>query len=226
MVRRPAGVEGAPGRRVFAVDSRPGHEHVRHVHVRTDLELLGLTDDRPEWQPYDGPLYLVCTHGRHDRCCALRGRPVAQALSRRYPERTWECSHVGGDRFAANLVVLPEGLYLGRIAADRVVAVVEDLAQGRLPAGHVRGRSSLPLPVQAAQHFAREALDRWAADDLRPVGQSGAGDDAWRVRFAQPDVEVVVRYDRAGDGEQRLLTCDAEEAKQPPLFRQVSLTLA
>lgn len=225
MVRRPAGVENGSGRRVFAVDSRPGHEHVRHLHVRTDLELLDLTDDGPEWQPYDGPLYLVCTHGRHDRCCALRGRPVAQALSHRHPERTWEASHVGGDRFAANVVVLPDGLYLGRIAAEEVVAVVDELAAGLLPAGHVRGRCSLPLPVQAAQQFAREALNAWGTGDLAPVAQEAAGQDAWRVRLSPPDVEVVVRFDRAGDGRRHLLTCDADEAKSAPLFQKVSLTV-
>jgi hypothetical protein len=225
MVRRPAGVEGDGGRQVFAVDSHPGHEQVRQLHVRGDVELLGLEWGGPHWQPYDGPLYLVCTHGRHDRCCALRGRPVAQALSRRHPERTWESSHVGGDRFAANLVVLPEGLYVGRVAADEVVALVDALAAGQLPAGHVRGRSSLPLPTQAAQQFARQELDRWAVADLVPVAQEGTGTDCWRVRFAEPDVEVVVRYDRRGDGSRHLLTCGADEPKTPPLFRQVSLTL-
>ena len=224
LVRRPAGVDVDAGRQVFAVDSLPGREQVRALHVRTDLELLGVTWEAAEWQPYDGPLYLVCTHGRHDRCCALRGRPVAQALSRRHPERTWESSHVGGDRFAANLVVLPEGLYVGRVAADEVVALVDALAAGRLPAGHVRGRSSLSLPTQAAQQFAREALDCWGNGELVPVGQEPAGTDAWRVRLGSPDVEVVVRYDRTGDGERHLLTCGADELKTPPLFRQVSLT--
>ena len=225
MVRRPAGIAGAPGRQVFAVDSRPGAERVLRRHVATDAELLRLGfGDGEGWEPYDGPLYLVCTHGRHDRCCALRGRPVAQALSRRHPERTWESSHVGGDRFAANLVVLPEGLYLGRLDGLDVAALVDGLSAGRLPAGHVRGRSSLPLPVQAAQAFAREALQRWGTDELRLVEQTGAGQDAWRVRLAEPDVEVVVRYDRRGDGDARTLTCGAEEAKRAPVFRQVSLS--
>lgn len=224
MIRRPAGVAGGAGRTVFAVDSRPGHEGVRTRQVDRDAELAQLSFDGAGWQPYEGPLYLVCTHGRHDRCCALRGRPVAQALSRRHPERTWEASHVGGDRFAANLVVLPEGLYVGRVAAEEVVALVDGLAEGRLPAGQVRGRSSLPLPTQAAQQFAREALGRWGAAELLPVAQEGAGTDCWRVRLAQPEVEVVVRFDRAGDGERHLLTCGAQERKTPPLFRQVSLT--
>ena len=228
MVRRPAGIEGGPGRQVFAVDSRPGAERVVRRHVLDDAELTRLEPpydhDAAGWEVVDGPLYLVCTHGRHDRCCALRGRPVAQALSRSHPEQTWESSHVGGDRFAANLVVLPEGLYLGRLDGLDVAHVVDQLAAGRLPAGHVRGRSSLPLPVQAAQSFAREALDRWGADELRLVRQSGAGPDAWRVQLGDPDVEVVVRYDRRGDGDARALTCAAEEHKRAPVFRQVSLT--
>jgi hypothetical protein len=221
MVRRHGGGGTTELRQVLLVDSRPGRESVQRQ-VVTDLELasLGLAAG---WLPYDGPLYLVCTHGRHDRCCALRGRPVAHALTRRFPDRTWESSHVGGDRFAANVVVLPEGLYLGQVAEEDAVAVVEALAAGTLPAGLVRGRSSLPLPVQAAQQFAREALGCWGTGDLALVSQRGAGEDAWAVRLAAPDVEVVVRYDRTGGG-QHLLTCDAEQAKPVPLFRQVSLT--
>lgn len=225
LVRRPAGVPDEAGRWVFSVDSRPGREQVLARHVDADAELLSLAPADPTgWEPYDGDLYLVCTHGRHDRCCALRGRPVAQALAAQHPDRTWESSHVGGDRFAANVVVLPEGLYLGQVEAGAAVRVIAELAAGRLPPGHVRGRSSLPLPTQAAQHFARVALGRWGTDELGVVAQEGAGPDAWRVRLAAPDVEVVVHYDRGADGEHHLLTCDADAAKPVPVFAQVSLT--
>ena len=238
LVRRPATRGTAPrsaddhGRHVFAVDSRPGHERVLTRHVPDDAELVHLVPpfgDAPAdgWTPVQDPLYLVCTHGRHDRCCALRGRPVAGALVRHAPDRTWECTHIGGDRFAANLVVLPEGLYLGRIEVDEVVRVVEGLAAGALPAGRVRGRSSLSLPAQAAQQFARDATARWRADDLQPVVQEASGTDTWRIVLAGPggpQVEVVVCYDRGGDGSASLLTCGALEARTAPLFRQVSLS--
>ena len=236
LVRRPHGTLDEAGRWVFVVDSRPGVERVHARHVQDDAALVELlagalptgaaADDRTGgWAEVAGPLYLVCTHGRHDRCCALRGRPVARALAACEPERTWECTHVGGDRFAANLVVLPDGLYLGRVEADEVVQVVRDLAAGTLPAGRVRGRSSLSLPAQAAQHFARESSGRWGRDDLTPAVQEAAGNDRWRVVLAGPggpDVEVVVRYDRDGDGTSQLLTCGALEAKAAPLFRQVT----
>ena len=225
LVRRPAGVPCQDGRWVFSIDSRPGRERVLARHVSTDAELLDLAPADPAgWSAYDGDLYLVCTHGRHDRCCALRGRPVAKALATEHPDRTWESSHVGGDRFAANLVVLPEGLYLGQVEAGAAVRLLAELAEGRLPPGHVRGRSSLPLPTQAAQQFAREALGRWGTTELGLLSQEVAGTDTWRVRLGAPDVEVVVRYERSTDGERHLLTCDADESKPVPVFRQVSLT--
>ena len=153
---------------------------------------------------------------------------MGRALEERWPELVWECSHVGGDRFAANVVVLPAGTYLGRVEPDEVARVVEELSAGLLPAGRVRGRSSLPLPTQAAQAFAREALGRWGVGDLDLVRQEGAGPDAWRVRLGGhadgtgPEVEVVVRYDRRGDGERHVLSCD-DDPKVAPVFRQVSL---
>ena len=238
LVRRPRVVPDGDGRWLYAVDSRPGRERVLARHVEDDAELAhlvapfddSLDDHGPDgWHGHDGPLYLVCTHGRHDRCCALRGRPVAQALARVEPERTWECTHIGGDRFAANLVVLPEGLYLGRVEVDEVVGLVHGLEEGLLPAGRVRGRSSLSLPAQAAQQFAREDTGRWARRDLHPVVQEAAGPDRWRVVLAGPggpDVEVVVRHDRSGDGGEHLLTCGALEAKHAPVFRRVALVAA
>ena len=229
LIRRHEGAVTAGGRQVYAVDARPGVERVLGRVVADDAELLALVPpydvaEADGWEVVDEPLLLVCTHGKHDRCCAVRGRPVAHALAARWPEGTWECSHVGGDRFAANLVVLPQGLYLGRVTPGEVVGLVEDLQAGLLPRGRVRGHSGLPLPTQAAQQFARERLDRWSTDDLAPVVQEHAGTDRWRVRLAgTPQVEVVVRYDRAGDGDPQVLTCGAAEAKVAAVFRLVEL---
>lgn len=228
LVRRPAGVADQDGRWVFAVQSRQGLERVLARHVEDDAELVdlqppysGLPDG---WAEEPGPLLLVCTHGRHDRCCALRGRPVAQALAAEHPERTWECSHVGGDRFAANLLVLPDGLYFGRVAADEVLDLVAALAAGDLPYDRLRGRSSLPLPVQAAQQFAREQLGRGRRDDLPLLTQQDAGPDSWRVRLGgEPQVDVLVRYDRGGEGGAHVLTCGAGQTKLAPVFRLVEL---
>jgi hypothetical protein len=226
LLRHPRGVPCPPGRNVFVVDSRPGHESVLRRHVVDDAALCrdALTPDGA-WAPVDGPLLLVCTHGRHDRCCAVRGRPVAGAVAQRWPDRTWECSHIGGDRFAPNVVVLPHGFYLGRLDPDDAVEALTALHDGRLPLDHLRGRSSLPLPVQAAQHFARTQLGRDAVDDLQPARQDADGTDTWRVTLAGtagPDVEVRLRFERDAVGPAHL-TCDSTQARVAPQFTCLAL---
>ena len=79
---------------------------------------------------------------------------------RRYPEFTWECSHLGGDRFAATMLVLPEGLCYGRVDSTDSADLVRLYLEGRLDNRFLRGRTSLPHAVQAAQYFAREAIWR------------------------------------------------------------------
>jgi hypothetical protein len=96
------------------------------------------------------PLVLVCTHGVHDVCCALRGRPVASALASRWPELVWECSHVGGDRFAPNLVVLPDGFYYGNLDPESALATVESHLGGTVLPDRLRGMARFVPPVQAA----------------------------------------------------------------------------
>ncbi|MEP6629313.1 MAG: sucrase ferredoxin, partial [Lapillicoccus sp.] len=69
--------------------------------LRLDLEALGRGDRAGTvaslpWLAPSDPILLVCTNGRHDVCCAVRGRPVALAGQETHPGRVWECSHTGG----------------------------------------------------------------------------------------------------------------------------------
>ena len=116
-----------------------------------DLEVSTLATTAPRgWELTDEPFFGVCTHGRHDACCAIRGRPVAAALAAAEPDATWEVSHIGGDRFAANLLVLPEGLYYGGLDPATVVTVAATHRRHGVDLEHLRGRSTWSMPVQAA----------------------------------------------------------------------------
>src|SRR5690606_7696048 len=117
------------------------------IHEVLDLDLAALGAGRsPGLTRVDDSLFCVCTHGRHDACCAERGRPVAAALEAAHPEQTWEVSHIGGDRFAANMVVLPHGLYYGRLDAVSALGVAGTHLAGGLDLDHLRGRSGLGMP--------------------------------------------------------------------------------
>lgn len=129
------------------------------------------------------PLLLVCAHGLHDTCCAMRGRPVAAALAERWPETTWECSHVGGDRFAANVLVLPDGAYYGNLSPASAVPVVASHLGGAVTPAHLRGLSTEPPLVQAAIVAAHADLGPAGARDLVGRGATQVAPDVWRVRL-------------------------------------------
>jgi hypothetical protein len=118
--------------------------------------------------------YLVCTNGARDPCCAIRGPAVAQALDRARPGHVYECSHLGGHRFAANVLVLPDGLCFGRLNARTAPALVHELDEGRLPLEHLRGRTSYEPEQQAAEILVRRELGLSGLDDLRLIGVSGS----------------------------------------------------
>ncbi len=135
--------------------------------------------------------YLVCTNGARDPCCAIRGPAVAAALERVRPGQVYECSHLGGHRFAANVLVLPDGLCFGRLDSRTAVALVEELEAGRLPLDHLRGRTALGPEQQAAEILLRRELGLTGLGDLRPVGVSGSERQA---RFARADGREVVAH--------------------------------
>jgi len=124
----------------------------------------------------DPELLLVCAHGRHDVCCATRGRPVAAALSARWPQATWECSHTGGDRFAANLIVLPDGACYGGLDPDSALDVVGRHQDHAPDPAYLRGRTGWPRPAQAALLAAHRAAPdaAWGSFVLRGVQSSGS----------------------------------------------------
>lgn len=151
--RRPA----TPRWRWFVAHSRVGHEALYHGEVSDPREYLDVALDGSDGQLDAGPLVAVCAHGRHDQCCAVRGRGAVAAIEAEFPESTWECSHLGGDRFAATMLILPEGLCYGHVDSTDSANLVRLYHDGRLDNTFLRGRTSLPHVVQAAQYFAREA---------------------------------------------------------------------
>lgn len=168
LIRRPERRDAA-GIHVVIADSRPGHESLRCavLAAHDDLAAVDLAD-ASFGEPVTGPLLLVCHHGRRDACCARLGRPLYEALvaaaGRGAPTAAaaagpvWQCSHVGGHRFAGNVVWLPEGITLGRVQPEDAGAVLAGARVGRIPLANLRGRSSHAPAAQAADGALRAEL--------------------------------------------------------------------
>ena len=128
-------------------------------------------------------------------------------------EWVWQSTHVGGDRFAGNLVTLPDGVYYGRVQPSEAWPVVEAALERRVHLPCYRGRSCHGFAAQAAERAVREATGMLAVSGVhvRKIAKAGEG---WR---AQVEVEGAV-YDvdvRREQGEPTHLTCSTAELKRP-----------
>lgn len=223
LIRRPGRREPVAIRQWAYVDTRPGRERAWWGTYDADEELLELPLDGTGGTASAEPIYLVCAHGRHDVCCAISGRPVAAALAALRPAATWECSHVGGDRFAANLVVLPHGLYYGFLDPQRAIEVVTAYERGQVVAQWLRGRAGFPAAVQAAQGFAREALDVHDVDELTPVESQALPEQMWRVSLSAACGVVDVTVRAALSPEAAFLTDASTRPERTRVFEVVEI---
>jgi hypothetical protein len=229
LVRRALRRSGATsGRRLLVAHAVGGWlETVRLDRVEdvTDLDLAGLGAGRsPGLERMSDPAYLVCTHGRHDACCAERGRPFAAALAALAPEQTWEVSHIGGDRFAANALVLPHGLYYGRLPSDAAARFAQEHANGRLDLEHLRGRSRYAFAVQYAEIELRRHLGdpRIEPFPLRSASREGP---VTSVVFEVDGASWRVEVESTTCASEQL-TCRAAAASPSPAHRVLTVAPA
>jgi hypothetical protein len=222
LIRRHGG-ESGPGLRVFAAAADPGASDGR-ARVESavvdgpdsllDLDLAGFASSGTLGLPaYDEELWLVCTNGRRDLCCADLGRTTTAALARRWPEGTWETTHLGGHRFAATLLALPSLVTLGRLLPHEAVEVCTDVAEGRVPVDHSRGRAGWPPVAQVADHHVRRELGLEPVEAIRVVAVDG-GDVTLSV--AGEDWRVTVT---TGEGEPRRQSCADDTLKATAVHR-------
>ena len=198
-IRRPGRTPRGAVRRWALVDTRDGAESLR-------------------WGTYDARRRPARPAARRLRRRARRPRrstssartasttPAARCAAGRSPRRSpqlrpgrvWECSHLGGDRFAANVLVLPAGLLYGRVLPF-AAAGVRRRGRGR------RGRRrAAARPDRAAgrprRRRSRSRTSTWRCAAVATCGSCSTGAGRRRrgdgaaatARTAQFDVAVRV----------------------------------
>jgi hypothetical protein len=170
-IRRPG--QASARRVVYVVTASERKQEVRRIDLE-DAGALAHVDLAQAGAVVDRQLVLVCGHGTRDACCALRGRAVFGALEAEVaPSDLWLSSHQGGHRFAANVLVLPAGIHLGRVATGNATHVVGEALDGRVALEHYRGRTAYTARQQAAERAVREAHGLVGLSDLRLVDETG-----------------------------------------------------
>ena len=229
-IRRPGKHEiGIPagGHHIGIADSRAGAATITWWRAH-DLAKIAeeLESGWPSRAPADierTPLFLVCAHGRHDACCALRGRPVVEALQAVRPGRVWETTHLGGDRFAPNLLVLPAGDLYGRVPPAIAAELADRIDAGEVLPAFMRGRIGLAPVAQAALVFAHDRLGIVARDALTVASVEKVDEALSRVEVMTPGgavfVTVVVETKAPAQ-----LTCRGPEGVRAREYRGVAIS--
>src|SRR6188472_1359366 len=174
-------------RRMLYVGScRPGEERFYALEFDRHDDLVdydfaaALLEGGTPGVPVEHPLFVVCTHGKRDRCCAKFGRPLYDQMKGKVDsEWVWQSTHVGGDRFAGNVVVLPEGLYFGRVGEEDLDPILDDYFEGRINLERYRGRSAYTFAVQAAELAVRKQTGLSGVDDVELVHVGREGEERW-----------------------------------------------
>jgi hypothetical protein len=206
----------------FAGSLRQGEKKVRVQFIKQqragDLRLFTIEGNRtlarsaPDYaalagaadRPVPDRLYFVCTHGQRDRCCSEFGMPVYRALRDRLGDRVWQTSHLGGHRFAPNVLVTPDAVLYGRVAAGAVDTFLAATESGAMAMDHARGRTCYEPAAQAAEILANE--------HATPLDVLPEGDSRWSVVFGHRTVRV------AGTPQAGLASCGDQRQKAGMVF--------
>lgn len=140
---------------------------------------------------------LVCTHGSNDKCCGTFGYPFYRELLSTVAAlgltgvRVWQCSHLGGHRFAPTIIDFPQGRYYGALDRNSLISLLTRVGDIGVFEKVYRGWARLPTPAQILE---RELILRhgWEWLDYAVSGKVLAQDPATRasrvsLSFQRPD---------------------------------------
>jgi hypothetical protein len=187
-----------------------------------DIDIAGvLSGDVEAGEPGPESLYLVCTHGRRDRCCALHGRGLWHALSQLdLNGELWQSSHQGGHRFAATMLYLPLGIHYGQLRAQHAEPLVAQHKRGEIfDLMFYRGQTRWERPVQAAEGWLREQLALLTFSDVELLSCSMHEGERWASRFRTNDgmLHTLTVEPRTGEVA-RMASCTAKTPSLPNYY--------
>jgi hypothetical protein len=193
-----------------------------HAELPTiDIDGL-LSGERDGGVPGPKAIYLVCTHGRRDRCCALHGVALWQAMNKLDLDgcELWQSSHQGGHRFAATMLYLPAGLHYGRLLPEEARALSEAHQRGELyDLARYRGQTRYGAAVQTMEVWLRQELEAMRIADVELLGCALEEGERWTSRFRTHDdmLHKITAEPRSGKKPRRA-SCASDEMSAPRYY--------
>ena len=166
--------------------------------------------------------YFVCTNGKRDICCARLGLKTYLQLRKMLSKRVWQITHLGGHRFAPNVLVLPNPVMYGRVFADDVANFVVQIESGKLDIDRVRGRPLYEPAAQAAEIYLLE--QGFSEGELVGLRQSQNGEiDVFECLFLKDGDTFSVKLRKASNALEIIASCGASTTKTHYPFEMLSV---
>ena len=187
-------------------------------------DLVSIVAQKPEYDDNIAkePVFVNCTNGLRDQCCALHGVPTYWALEKHFPGKVWESTHHGGHRFAANFMYLPDGLSYGRLRKENAAGVLQAALDGNIALNHFRGRTIYNEPIQAAEILLRKELNLTGIDAVRVTRAQELEPKRWRVDIEANERSNELLVEQQDTGNRVHLSCGDEKTSPVVDYRLVS----
>lgn len=166
---------------MVARDGRLWRGEFANYDAVVDVDILD-ADATQSLAPVDDHQYFVCTNGQRDMCCARYGLPTYARLRELVDRRVWQTTHLGGHRFAPNVLALPQGVLYGRVDPEDASLFVEAIENDTIAKPFVRGRSAFPPQAQVAEVLV----------DAKVLGLKGIDGDTVALETVDGDAAISV----------------------------------
>ena len=133
---------------------------LRHHTLNSYDAIVDLDIGKDPGELVESNTYFVCTHGTRDQCCARYGHRTWTVLNELSDGRSWQCSHLGGHRFAPNVLVLPQARLYGRVHAESAGRFFRLVEEQGIATTYLRGRSEFTPEEQVRELGLEPVRDR------------------------------------------------------------------
>ncbi len=209
---------------IFAINNLWEQPYTNHFILTDHKELLNFSEtalfSKTHENKFPDLIYLVCTNGKKDKCCSKFGVPVFKQLSQ-LAGNVWECTHVGGDRFAPNVLALPCCIFYGSLSIEDLPALVELTKEKKIFLKKYRGRSCNSLIEQAAEYYLRKQQNDLNIFDHEIVNSRETSPGYFEVEFRNTKTGALnlIKIKRGKSLFKRRLTCNSIKEEYPLTYQ-------
>lgn len=189
--------------------------------LQLDWQAILNTPEAYQQHQANEALALICTNASHDPCCGQFGTALFEEA--KTLKNIWQTNHLGGDRFAANVVVLPQGIYYRRVSKDNLIAIQDATDNHTYYLPNLGGRSYYDRHTQIAEHYlytnqlTAQASPTWHLWQL--VASESHGEDQSIITFADAQKKLyLLQVTKRPTGQKALLNCHATEPESLSSF--------